>query len=65
MGYGAAALVVLKLVCEVFKMWLERNKEKQKAKREMISRIEKELPNAIKSKDASAVNALISDIDSM
>lgn len=65
MGYGAAALVVIKLVYQVFVMWFERSKERQKKKREMISEIEKELPNAIKTKDAGAITALFDDINAL
>jgi hypothetical protein len=62
MGIIQGVLIVLKIIAKVFDLWVDYDKERREAKRAMIKRIEEEIPNAIKSKDASAINGLISDM---
>lgn len=65
MGIVSAIGTALQIIWAVLNMWLDHKKERREEKRKLVEKLDKEIPNAIKNKDASALNALIFDINSL
>lgn len=65
MGIVSAIATALQIVWAVLNMWLDHRKERREKKQKLVEKIDKEIPNAIKNKDASALASLLDDINSL